>query len=88
MCSFFLTLKRGDSGGDLLIYENRWKAGMGNLQGSGGSTALVHTDPGYLVLLAAGNHFHEVTPVQGGERWTMGGFWAPAQHSDDILYWG
>ena len=43
---------------------------------------------GDLLVFPSGATIHEVTEVQDGERWTMGGFAAFAPAGDPLYAWG
>lgn len=91
VCSFFLTIQAPEAGGELVLWEDRWAPGMPNLRSEGGESVRIRTEPGDLVLAAAGNQFHAVSPVQGDRaRWTIGGFFAPVREGEGegVRYYG
>lgn len=89
VCSFFLVLQAPEGGGELVLWEDRWSEGSGNLRGLGGDTIEVPPRAGDVVFTAAGNQYHAVRPVKGARaRWTMGGFFAPLRDGQGIAYYG
>jgi len=98
LMSFYVPLALPDRGGELRIYEVDWKEGRGLIERMGGDDAAraylltrAHTvlRPGIgdLLLFDGGRHYHEVTPVGGRPRWTLGGFLALSSDQRSIHFW-
>jgi hypothetical protein len=57
-------------------------------QGGDFDRALLAQRPGDLALLASGDLHHRVLAPRGGDRITLGGFFAPARDANALCYWG
>lgn len=91
---YFALLAKPDAGGQLVIYDRTHAENVHHFQHrpSNIDDSVPHTvvtmDPGDVVVLAAGQRYHQVTEVRGTQaRWSMGGFAAYARRGDALLYW-
>ena len=95
--SCYTTLQTCTEGGEIVLYH-RPPAGQAPLV-EGRSTPEVHRllapfgfteilpRTGDLIVFGGGRYNHRVRPVVRGERWTMGGFLAPARQRGGYLIW-
>ncbi len=95
--SFYLTLRAPASGGELVVYHRPPPGREPRMEGVSparahaalaafGQTRL-HPGVGDLLIFNGGRFNHRVTPVRGGERWTLGGFASPGRAPGTLLTW-
>jgi hypothetical protein len=98
LLSFFLTVQKPESGGELVLYSlrsddpsqprlpgGRWNSEA--IQNNYPHAALT-LDSGDFIVLASGRYFHRVQPVTGTRsRITLGGFLGLTKDHARILYW-
>ncbi len=91
---YFVLLAKPESGGELLLYDRVHSESVRHFEHRphDADPSVPHTrvpmEAGDLVLLAAGQRYHQVTEIKGERsRWTMGGFAAYARERDAFHYW-
>lgn len=99
LLSFYVPLVTPPSGGILRLFAVNCLDGGDSLIGrlGGDEKALPYfEEQGFIEVLPAigdllvfdgGRWYHDVTPIVGGERWTLGGFLAPTRAHDAVYYW-
>ncbi|MEQ9319055.1 MAG: 2OG-Fe(II) oxygenase [Polyangiaceae bacterium] len=98
--SFFVVLEAPAAGGVLRVYDGPWRPLLDRLgpprkdapeappETEEPESREVAPVVGDLLVFPSGATIHEVTEVQDGERWTMGGFAAFAPAGDPLYAWG
>ncbi|HCH64798.1 MAG: hypothetical protein CL927_05780 [Deltaproteobacteria bacterium] len=95
--SCYTTLQTCTEGGEIILYhrppageapavEGRSTAEVHGLLSPFGFTELLPRT-GDLIIFGGGRYNHRVRPVVHGERWTLGGFLAPARQGGGYLVW-
>ncbi len=99
LMSFYLPLVTPPSGGLLRLFHTNCLAGGDSLIGQLGGEELarehferrgfsvVLPEVGDLLVFDGGRWYHDVTPVEGGARWTLGGFLAVTRDHTAVRYW-
>jgi hypothetical protein len=99
LMSFYLPLAIPPSGGILrLFHTNCSKGGDSLIDRLGGEERarphfeergfqLVFPGIGDLLVFDGGRWYHDVTPISGGSRWTLGGFLALTRDRRGVHYW-
>ena len=98
--SFFVVLHAPAEGGVLRVYEGPWRPLLDRLGPPTKDAVEVPDDApepqhhaiapvvGDLLVFPSGATIHEITPVERGERWTLGGFAAFAPGGEPLYAWG
>jgi hypothetical protein len=99
LMSFYIPLAMPLSGGILRLFRVNCLDGGDALIGrlGGDESALPYFEErgfsvvlpriGDLLVFDGGRWYHDVTPVVGGSRWTLGGFLAMTRDHRDVYYW-
>lgn len=99
LMSFYVPLATPRSGGVLRLFRTHCLEGGDSLiEQHGGEErarpyferqgfALVLPGIGDLLIFDGGRWYHDVTPVEGGTRWTLGGFLAVTRDHHAVHYW-
>jgi hapalindole-type alkaloid chlorinase len=97
--SFYLTVELAEEGGTLQYFSTDCSGDgdriIGDLGGPEKARAIlaargyidVFPGVGDLLVFDGGRHYHLVTEVHRGTRWTLGGFFALTKEHDRVLYW-
>lgn len=98
--SFFVVLEAPAEGGALRVYDGPWRPLLDRLGPETEDAVEVPDDapePSYrsipptvgdLLVFPSGATIHEITPVERGERWTLGGFASFAPRGEPLYAWG
>lgn len=99
LMSFYIPLVTPPSGGVLRLFHTNCLDGGDSLVGRLGGEELareefeargfsvVLPEVGDLLVFDGGRWYHDVTPVEGGTRWTLGGFLAVTRDHTAVRYW-
>jgi len=99
MLSFYMPLVLPERGGVLRLFHTHCLDGGDSLiENLGGDAkALTHfeargysevlPDVGDLFVFDGGRWYHDVTPIERGQRWTFGGFLAASRDRAAVHYW-
>lgn len=99
LLSFYVPLVTPPEGGILRLFAVNCLDGGDSLIGrlGGDEKALPYFEAqgftevlpgiGDLLVFDGGRWYHDVTPIAGGERWTLGGFLSATRAHDAIYYW-
>jgi hypothetical protein len=100
LLSFYVPAALAHSGGQLRIYNVPWRgeetAIIGRLGGDDAArphferagAMTLEAGVGDLLLFDGGRWYHEVTRVERGPRWTLGGFLALTRDGRGVRFWG
>lgn len=99
LISFYVPVVLADAGGILEVFTTDCSGDghriIGDLGGPERARPIL-AERGYMEVLPGvgdmlvfdgGRHYHLVTEVRGGTRWTLGGFVAYSKDHDRVLYW-
>ncbi len=99
LMSFYIPLRVPRSGGEMRLFRLHCLNGGDSLISDlgGEEEALKHFEErgfvevlpeiGDLLVFDGGRWYHDVTPVVGGQRWTLGGFLALTAGGSGVRYW-
>lgn len=99
LMSFYIPMVLPDGGGELRLYRatclNGGSAAVADLGGDAAARPhferdgydVLYPGPGDLLVFDGGRRYHEVTPVEGRTRWTMGGVLALSGDHRSIHFW-
>jgi hypothetical protein len=99
MMSFYVPLVIPPRGGQLRLFRTHCLDGGDSLIGRLGGEesaredferrgfSVVLPEVGDLLVFDGGRWYHDVTPVEGGTRWTFGGFLAVSRDRTAVRYW-
>ena len=99
LMSFYLPLVLPEAGGRLRLFNTHCLDGGDSLIGRLGGEehaipqferngySVLEPTVGDLLIFDGGRWYHDVTPIEAGSRWTLGGFLAVTRQRDAVLYW-
>ncbi|APR79831.1 Hypothetical protein A7982_05178 [Minicystis rosea] len=99
LLSYYIPMAMPDGGGELRIYPiDCLEGGDSLIHRLGGDDKarplfeergfdVLRPGVGDMLVFDGGRLYHEVTPVRGRARWTMGGFFAPSSDHRRICFW-
>lgn len=90
---FFVPLRLPPAGGRFVTYEEAYAPNTYAFDGlpleivEGRGHCEVQAGPGDMIVVGSGHRYHQVTRVEGGDRWTVGGFGALAKDGQSFVRW-
>jgi len=99
LMSFYVPLVVSDAGGELVLYRTTCNEGgadrIGRLGGDDAARPQFESEgfevlrpgPGDLLVFDGGRRYHEVTRIEGRDRWTMGGVMAFSRDHGSVHFW-
>ncbi len=101
--SYFTLLQKADAGGELIIYDYRFRRPEERVRGEvpidmrgeevpaaleARGTLTADLGEGDMIVFDGGRIFHRVVPVEGETpRWTLGGFMALSANGERVYFW-
>jgi hypothetical protein len=99
LMSFYVPLVVSEAGGELVLYRTTCTEGgsdrIGRLGGDDAARPhferegfeILRPGPGDLLVFDGGRRYHEVTRIEGRDRWTMGGVMALSRDHRSVHFW-